>query len=126
MAPFRMSDIRGCAPGRLGCTIAIMASRSIERILLPALIVLGAFLLRVSPAPEVFPSPEHPVRLVSADCEQHAGRVERVVAGLPLRVFDPDLNFPFDGICVWPPLFDEGAALFVRVLRVPFPDARLL
>lgn len=85
-----------------------------------ALVLLGALLLRLDSWPAVFP-PGGPVRFVSPDCEYHMIRVSRSLLGLPIRVFDPDLNFPDGGVAIWPPLFDHGAALLVRAVRAVAP-----
>jgi dolichyl-diphosphooligosaccharide--protein glycosyltransferase len=100
-----------------------LPGRGTRRLALVLVALAMAAALRLLPFPAVFPEDGAPVRFVSPDCEYHMLRVERILAGGRVRLFDPDLNFPDGGVSIWPPLFDQAAALFVRGTRALFPGS---
>lgn len=58
-------------------------------------------------------------RALTPDCAYHLRRARFALAGFPRTiVFDPLINFPQGGICIWPPLFDLALAAPARLLGI--------
>lgn len=63
----------------------------------------------------------------SPDCVYHLRRARFAVAHFPKTiVFDPLINFPDGGICIWPPLFDLALALPARLAAGPTATPALI
>ena len=57
-------------------------------------------------------------RALTSDDDYHLRRARFAAAHYPRTIiFDPLMNFPQGGVCIWPPLFDVALATPARLLN---------